>query len=231
MNSRVEAVARLEAELGHVFVDRSLLERALTHSSVGEGAKRVGDNERLEFLGDRILGLLVAERLIEANPEAPEGELSRLLHAVVRKEACAAVSRRLHVGPALRLAAGETKTGGRDKDTILGDACEALIAAVYLDAGLDKAREVFGPLFDEQIRAVGSVAKVNPKSALQEWAASKGLPPPAYAVVDRTGPDHAPTFTVEVRVEGLAPFAAQGRSRQEAEKAAATAMLDREGLL
>ncbi|MBC6980694.1 ribonuclease III [Caulobacter sp. 17J80-11] len=231
MSVRAKAVADLEQKLGHVFNDRDLLERALTHSSVGEGARRVIDYERLEFLGDRVLGLLAAERLIDAYPKAKEGELSPKLQALVNREACARAARRMGVGPALRLSPGETKTGGRDKDTILGDACEALMAAVYIDGGMEASRAMFGTFWADEFAHLDAPKVKDVKSRLQEWAQGKGRPLPTYEVVNREGPDHAPTFTVEVKVEGVKPERAAGRSRQEAEKAAATAMLEREGLL
>jgi ribonuclease-3 len=231
MSVRAKAVADLEQKLGHVFNDRDLLERALTHSSVGEGARRVIDYERLEFLGDRVLGLLAAERLIDAYPKAKEGELSPKLQALVNREACARAARRMGVGPALRLSPGETKTGGRDKDTILGDACEALMAAVYIDGGMEASRAMFGTFWADEFAHLDAPKVKDVKSRLQEWAQGKGRPLPTYEVVGREGPDHAPTFTVEVKVEGVKPERAAGRSRQEAEKAAATAMLEREGLL
>lgn len=231
MNARRGAVQALEARLGHAFSDPGLLERALTHPSVGEGGKAVPDYQRLEFLGDRVLGLLVAERLSADHPKADEGELSRRLHALVDRDSCARVARRLEVGPALRLSPGETKTGGRDKDGILADVTEALMAAVYLDGGLDAARALFQRIWAEELAGGGHPRHANPKSGLQEWAQGQGRPLPAYEVVGRSGPDHAPVFTVQVTVEGLEPLTARGRSRQEAEKAAATAMLSREGLI
>jgi ribonuclease-3 len=231
MNLRAEAVASLERRLGHSFQDRSLLERALTHSSVGHGAKAVEDYERLEFLGDRVLGLIVARDLFQRFPHSPEGELSSRLHALVSRDVCASVAERLGVPEALRLAAGETKAGGRYKKTILGDACEALIGAVYLDAGFERAHELFGPLWGEEMERLAPLAALNPKSRLQEWAASARRAPPAYAVVSREGPDHAPRFVVEARLEGFEPAQGEGGSRQDAEKAAAKSLLEREGLL
>ena len=226
---RDEAVAALEARLGHHFKDRELLERALTHASVGEGTRRVRDNERLEFLGDRVLGLLTAERLIELYPVAKEGELSPRLQALVNRTACARVARRLGLGPALRLSPGENKTGGRDKDTILGDACEALLGAVHLDAGLEASRRMFLTHWAEEFAALDEPRIQDPKSKLQEWSLASKRTLPIYRVLDRSGPDHAPAFVVEVLVNGLAPASAEGRSRQEAEKAAAMALLQREG--
>jgi ribonuclease III len=231
MNLRAEAVANLERRLGHSFSDRSLLERALTHSSVGHGARAVEDNERLEFLGDRVLGLIVANDLFRRFPEAPEGELSSRLHALVSRDVCALVAERLGVPEALRLAPGETKSGGRYKKTILGDACEALIGAVFLDAGFEAAHAIFGPLWAEEIERLAPLTVLNPKSRLQEWAAGAGRTPPIYAVVGREGPDHAPRFTVRVALAGFEPAQGEGGSRQDAEKATARALLEREGLL
>jgi ribonuclease-3 len=229
MSDRPQAVAALQGRLGYEFSDRELLERALTHASVGEGARRVRDNERLEFLGDRVLGLLAAERLAELYPVAREGELSPRLQALVNRTACARVARRLCLGPALRLSPGETKTGGREKETILGDACEALLGAVYLDGGLAAARDLFLREWCEEFAALDEPRIQDPKSRLQEWALQAKRTLPIYRVLDRTGPDHAPEFVVEVRVDGLPPATADGRSRQEAEKAAALALLQREG--
>ena len=231
MNVRRGAVEALQTRLGHVFSTPELLERALTHPSVGEGGKAVPDYQRLEFLGDRVLGLLVAERLSADFPKADEGELSRRRHALVDRDSCARVGRRLDIGPALRLSPGETKSGGRDKDGILADAVEAVMAAVFLEGGLDAARAVFDRIWAEELAGGGRPRVANPKSALQEWAQGQGRPLPVYEVVGRTGPDHAPKFSVRVTVEGVEPLTAQGRSRQEAEKAAATAMLSREGLI
>ncbi|MBX3476504.1 MAG: ribonuclease III [Brevundimonas sp.] len=232
---RAEAVAALARRMGHTFTDRALLERALTHSSVAEGAppgpRGPIDNERLEFLGDRVLGLLVADRLCRDNPLADEGRLSSALHALVDKTACARVGERLGVGEALRLSPGESKSGGRRKAGLIADAVEALLAAVWLDGGIDAARAVFDRAWAEELAAPPPAALANPKSALQEWAQARGRPLPTYAVVERTGSDHAPTFTISVSVEGVEPLTAQGRSRQEAEKAAATALLKREGVI
>ena len=234
MNARAAAVAALAERLGHDFADPALLERALTHSSVGDGAARPGrgparDNERLEFLGDRVLGLLTAERLLERFPDAAEGDLAPRLNLLVSREACARVARRLDLGPALRLAGGESKGGGRDKSSILAGACEAVIAAIYLDGGMVASGIFFdrwwAPEFDA-LPAEGKTLEV--KLALQQWAQKAGKPIPAYTVISREGPDHAPTFTVEVQVEGVAPAMGAGPSRQAAEKSAAQALWDRE---
>jgi ribonuclease-3 len=222
---RQAAVVALETAVGHIFADRQLLERALTHPSVGEGGKIVAHYERLEFLGDRVLNLCAAEALLALYPAAPEGELSPRLAALVNGRTCARVARRLGLGEALRLSAGESKTGGRDKDTILGDACEALMAAIYVDAGFEAARGFFDRAWADEFAAAGEARVREPKTELQEWAQGRGLPLPAYEILTRTGPDHAPVFTVQVRIEGFEPERGQGRSRQDAEKAAALAMI------
>ena len=223
---RKAAVAALEQSLGHIFADRELLERALTHSSAGDGAREIRHNERLEFLGDRVLNLLTAERLMELFPDAREGELTKRMHALISGDACARVAGRIGLSEALRLSGGESRRGGRANATILGDACEALLAALYRDAGLERAREVFGHIWAEEFDAGETYVGANPKSELQEWAAQQKHPAPAYDVVSRTGPAHAPTFEVELRVGDLGSVRAEGRSRQLAEKLAAEAFLN-----
>jgi len=223
---RKAAVAALERKLGYSFADRELLERALTHSSAGDGAKDISHNERLEFLGDRVVNLLTAERLMELYPEEREGELTKRMHALISGETCARVAERAGLSEALRLSGGESRRGGRANATILGDACEALIAALYRDAGLDRTREIFAGLWAEEFDAAQAYVGANPKSELQEWAAQQKLPVPAYEVVSRSGPAHAPTFEVELRVGELAPVRAEGRSRQAAEKLAAESFLE-----
>jgi len=224
MDRRAAAIADLEVSLGHVFHDRALLERALTHSSVGKGA---ADNERLEFLGDRVLALVIAETLLTREPDAEAGPLSKRLHVLVSRDACAEVGRALGIGPALRLPGGETRRGARDQTRFLADACEALIGALYLDAGPDVARERVLAAWSGMIESPHDERSANPKSRLQEWAAAAGRGAPAYRLVGREGPDHAPSFTVEVEIEGAAARASAG-SRQAAEKAAALALLERE---
>ncbi|RZJ43913.1 MAG: ribonuclease III [Brevundimonas sp.] len=234
---RAEAVSALTRNLGHDFRNASLLEQALTHASVGEGAERDArgrpflDNQRLEFLGDRVLGLLVADKLMRDFPEADEGDMSARLHALVDKAACARVADRLGVGPAMRLSPGEAKQGGRRREGVLGDAMEALLAAIWLDGGMDAARAVFDAAWAPEFAANPKRSLTNPKSALQEWALGQGRALPTYRIVERTGSDHAPTFTVEASVAGYPPLTARGRSRQDAEKAAATALLQREGVI
>ena len=230
MNRREVAVAELEGRIGHVFQDRELLERALTHASVGDGALKVRHYERLEFLGDRVLNLLAAERLMALNSEAREGEMSRLMASLVNYHACARVARRIGLPSALRMAHSASKIGARDKDTVLGDACEALIGAIYIDDGLEAARAFFLEFWAEEFERLDAPQIKDPKTQLQEWAQGRGLALPLYKVVGREGPDHAPSFTVSVSVGDYEPELAEGRSRQEAEKAAATVMLlKREG--
>jgi ribonuclease-3 len=228
-NARAAAVDALQARLDYRFKDADLLEQALTHSSVGDGARQAGDNERLEFLGDRVLGLLAAEHLTAMDPEAREGDLAPRLNALVSRAACARVARRMDLGPALRLSGAETKAGGRDKDSILAGACEAVMAALYQDAGLETARRIYQTFWREDVAALSAAPSKDSKTRLQEWAQGRGKPLPAYAVVGREGPEHAPSFTVSVVVDGTDPAEGRGSSRQAAEKAAAEALLQREG--
>ncbi|MDI7774376.1 ribonuclease III [Asticcacaulis sp. EMRT-3] len=229
-NNRLQAIDALQDKLGYRFRDGRMLELALTHASVAEGARKMADNERLEFLGDRVLGLMIAEALMEAFPDATEGDLSRRFHVLVSRETCADVARALDLGAAIRLAAGETKSGGRSNPTILGDACEALMAAVYCDGGYDTVVRIFKPLWVQALKDSGNVSRSNPKSFLQEWAVAKGLGAPVYRLVNRRGPDHAPVFTIEVVIDDIPAQPATGKSRQEAEKAAALRFIERENL-
>ena len=228
MSARAAAATALANRLGHAFRDPAHLERALTHASVGDGSRRVQDNEQLEFLGDRVLGLLTAERLIDADPKALEGDLAPRLNALVNRDTCASVGRRMELGPAMRLSGGETRSGGRDKDRILADAVEAVIAAVYVDAGLDAARVVYDRFWTPEYERLQSSRPKDPKTALQEWAQAGGRPLPTYAVVTREGVEHAPRFTVAAAVDGYAPALGEGGSRQAAEKDAASRLLTRE---
>ncbi len=230
MNARVAAVGDLEAALGYVFKDRDLLERALTHSSVGDGARPGRDNERLEFLGDRVLGLLTAERLIQQDPHASEGDLAPRLNALVNRGVCARVARRIGLGPALRLSPAETRSGGRDKDSILSGACEAVIAALYQDSGLDETRRIFLAIWADEFAGLDAPRPKDAKTLLQEWAQGQGLPLPTYRLLTREGLEHAPVFTFEVEVKGRVAAQGSGSSRQAAEKAAASALLGREGI-
>lgn len=223
MNRRAEAVARLEANLGHQFEDRELLERALTHASAR--GPRGEDNERLEFLGDRVLGLVIAAGLLAADGVVGVGDLTKRLHGLTNGAACARVAREIGVGEALRLPGGETRRGARELTTILGDACEALIAALYLDLGLDGAAKIVLRLWRPLLAEPHDADLVDPKTALQEWSVANGSGPPAYRVLERSGPAHAPRFRVEVSIEGAPPQSASAGAVRTAEKAAALALL------
>ncbi len=231
MNTRTAAVHALEQKLGYEFKDRALLERALTHASVGEGAAKVANNEVLEFVGDRVLGLLVAEGLAKRYPDASEGDLAPRLNGLVSRDTCARVAAALDVGPALRMSGSATKIGARERGSVLAGACEALIAAVYMDSDLDATRRVFIDLWRDAFDADGgSAQRRDPKTLLQEWAQGSGKPAPSYRVISQTGPDHAPQFVVEAQVEGYTATKGEGRSRRDAEKAAAQALLTQEGV-
>ena len=226
---RARKFKELETKLGYRFKDAAMLERALTHASVRGGKIDRGDNERLEFIGDRVLGLAVAEVLNGQHPDATEGELARLYNRLVRGEACAKVARNIGLGAHLILSESEADSGGREKTTILADAIEALLGAVFLDGGFEKSRTVVLKLWQEQSEQVPEAA-VDAKSELQEWAQGQGLLLPKYVVVSRKGPDHAPHFTAEVTITGKLPAQGEGASKRIAEQAAATALLEREGV-
>ena len=221
---------RLEARLGYRFADPDLLERALTHSSALAPSRRVERSyQRLEFLGDRVLGLVISDLLYRRDPRATEGDLSRALNSLVRKETCAQIARDLGLGTELILGDSEARTGGANKDAILGDVTEAVIGAMYLDGGLGQAYEAVERLFGAYFGHAGNV-RADPKTALQEWAQARGLEPPAYAEIERKGPDHAPEFTIAVRVAGYHELAATGSSKKLAEHKAAEAFLVRENV-
>ena len=228
MSSRHAAAAGLEQRIGHQFADRDLFERALTHASVGDGARKVRHNERLEFLGDRVLGLLTAEALTSRFPDEREGPLSNRYHSIVDRTACARAARRANLQDCLRHNAINPRKVSPQSDTALADAAEALLAAIYIDGGLEAARTMFQALWAEEIDASRPV-NANPKVTLQEWLLSKGRSAPTYEIVERTGPDHAPVFVVEARGD-FATVRGRGRSRQDAEKDAAQAALAQEGI-
>jgi ribonuclease-3 len=217
----------LEARIGHHFGDMGLIGAALTHVSGTSGPKRV-TYQRLEFLGDRVLGLVVSEMLYAAFPEAEEGELSRRLADLVRKESCAEVALEWGVHAHIRLGDSE-KSAGAVKTAILGDVCESIIGAVFLDAGYLAARDVVAKAFEPRMRVPRRPLR-DAKTALQEWAQSRGLPTPLYREVSRRGPDHAPEFTISVEVSGFAAAEAMGSSKRLAEQAAAGTFLSREGI-
>ncbi|WP_394342965.1 ribonuclease III [Paenirhodobacter hankyongi] len=210
--------------LGHRFAKPELLVRALTHSSIGSATRP--DNQRLEFLGDRVLGLSIAEALFKADRTASEGQLAPRFNALVRKETCADVARQIDLGAVLKLGRSEMMSGGRRKEALLGDAMEAVIAAVHLDAGFETARKLVLRLWGERVETVEEDAR-DAKTALQEWAQARGLPPPAYETVSRTGPDHAPVFTIEVHLASGESERAKAGSKRIAEQSAAKALLTR----
>ena len=216
-----------QERIGYRFANAGLLERALTHASHGDGRNRAGSNERLEFLGDRVLGLLAAERLFDEFEGLSEGGLAQRLNALVNREACARAARACDLGEALRLSPAEDRLGGRDKPSILADACEAVMGALYLDGGVGAARAFFERYWADQFKELGK-RPIDAKSQLQEWAASRRFPAPIYTVIDRHGPDHKPRFTVQVSVGELTPAKAEGGSKQDAQRCAAEALLARE---
>jgi ribonuclease III len=223
------ALADLETRLGYRFVDNELARRALSHISffsAGGLEGRLGSYERLEFLGDRVLGLVVAEMLYEAFPQATEGELSIRLAALVRRETCAEVAAEWDLGPHLSLGAGEAQAGGRKKATILADVCESLIGAIFLDGGFIAAREAIAGAWAPRMRAVLSPAR-DAKTLLQEWAQARSLGAPSYEEIGRSGPDHAPKFTVRVSLRGYEPEVGAASSKRAAEQAAAGAFMSR----
>ncbi|MDP4989827.1 MAG: ribonuclease III [Marivita lacus] len=212
----------LSERLGHRFERPELLVRAVTHSSRA-GANRE-DNQRLEFLGDRVLGLVMAEALLASDTGATEGQLAPRFNALVRKEACADVAREIDLGAALKLGRSEMLSGGRRKQALLGDAMEAVIAAVYLDAGFDAAKTLVLRLWGQRIGSVEDDAR-DAKTALQEWAQARTMPPPSYVELSRDGPDHAPVFVIEVRLADGQSAKAKAGSKRLAEQAAAKTLL------
>ncbi len=210
----------LQARIGYQFQDQRLLERALTHSSHADGTRPDQDNERLEFLGDRVLGLLTAEYLIESYPEEREGPLARGLNQLVNRKACAQVARACGLGEALRMSRSEAKSGGRDKTSILGDACEALLGAMYQDGGLPAVRAFYQRFWAD----IPVTLAADPKTELQEWVQGRGQEIPTYTLASRDGPDHEPVFTVSVTI-GTETYKGTGRNKQAAERKAAQAAL------
>ncbi|MBL6427397.1 MULTISPECIES: ribonuclease III [Maritimibacter] len=212
--------------IGHDFKRPELLIRALTHGSISSDTRP--DNQRLEFLGDRVLGLVMAEAMLAADKEASEGQLAPRFNALVRKEACADVARQVDLGAVLKLGRSEQMSGGRRKQALLGDAMEAVIAAVYLDAGFEAAREMIVRLWGDRIGAVEEDAR-DAKTALQEWAQARKMQPPTYVEIARDGPDHAPEFTIEAQLENGEAARAKANSKRAAEQDAARALLERLG--
>lgn len=226
---RTSDLSQLSTRLGHDFGKSATLRLALTHASARPGSKPNEDNERLEFLGDRVLGLAVAELLCERFPQASEGELARWFNHLVRTETCAEVGQVWNLGDFILMSGGEAGSGGRHKKTILANACEAVLGAIFADAGYDVARDVVREDWEPFLARLKEAAP-DAKSVLQEWAQGRQLPLPLYIEIAREGPDHAPRFTTEVRVEGIAPEPGEGCNKRQAEQSAALAMLIREGV-
>jgi len=216
-----DITAWVEAALGHRPKDRTLFERALTHSSA-----TAEDYERLEFLGDRVLGLVIARWLYELFPAEPEGKLSRRLNALVSGETCAEIARELDLGAQVRLGRQAREDGAADSDNVLGDVVESLIGALYLEAGLEAAAGFIRRAWGDRVSSRDKAPK-HPKSTLQEWAAANEKKPPLYELKHRSGPHHAPKFVVEVAINGVGTASAEGLSKQEAETAAAKALLEK----
>lgn len=221
LSAEIQAFA---GRLGHEFRRPELLVRALTHPSISTPTRP--DNQRLEFLGDRVLGLVMAEALLGADKGASEGQLAPRFNALVRKETCAEVARALGLGDVLRLGRSEMLSGGRRKEALLADAMEAVIAAVYRDSGFDAARTVVLRAWGGRIGTVAADSR-DAKTSLQEWAQARGLTPPEYVETAREGPPHQPLFTITARLSNGASEQAQAGSKRAAEQAAAAALLRR----
>jgi ribonuclease III len=223
-------IAELEDRIGYRFTEHAWLDRALTHSSaLGGGRDRGGSYQRLEFLGDHVLGLVISDMLFRAFPAATEGELSRRLAALVRKETCADVARSIDLGPVMRLGNSEIQAGGHRRTAILADVCEALIGAVFIDGGYAPAAALIERYWQERMIKPPRPLR-DPKTLLQEWAQARGMPAPSYREIERSGPDHSPEFRVAVELFERTPAEGIGRSKRAAEQAAAAAMLAREGV-
>ncbi len=212
----------LAETLGHAFSDRAPLDEALTHPSASSPARP--DNQRLEFLGDRVLGLVISEALLKKFPNAPEGQLAPRFNALVRRETLAAVAEDIDLGQHLRLGRSESLSGGRRKATLLADAMEAVIAALYLDGGLEVARKFIHRHWLARMDAAETLL-TDAKTAAQEWAQARGYAPPEYRLIAREGPDHAPVFTVEAHLATGQAGTGRAKSKKLAEQEAAAALL------
>lgn len=210
----------LEQKIGYRFRNAAYMEQALTHSSKSGSS----NNERLEFLGDRVLNLVMAHALYEQFPQENEGTLAKRHSALVQGRMLAAVGTKVHIGDYIILSDSERQSGGAENENIVSDAMEALLGAVFLDGGLDSARAMILRLWDNYILSPADLPQ-DPKTELQEWVQARGLPLPEYEIVSRSGPDHAPVFEIELRVQGYDPVLADGTSRRHAEKEAARRML------
>jgi len=223
------ALTDLQDRIGYSFENNALLEKAVIHASARERKRQAEDNERLEFLGDRVLGLTIAELLYHEYPAAPEGELARRFNRLVRKETCALVSQQMDLGHHLVLSQSEKSAGGTTNINILGDACEAVLGAVFIDGGYAGARDLILRYWRPLLLNADEIP-VDPKTALQEWAQGHQLKLPRYVEVSRSGPDHEPVFVMQVIVERIEPQQGSGSSKRLAEREAAAALLIREGV-
>lgn len=223
-----ETLEALEARIGYDFADRDLLREALTHmSATKEG--RGAHYQRLEFLGDRVLGIVIAALLFHIYPDAKEGELSKRFSEIVRKETCAEVALGWGVAPHIVFGHGIGRTAARANKSILGDVCEAIVGAVYVDGGHEAARGVIEAGFGDMVRATRTVPR-DPKTVLQEYLQGRGGSPPRYVLLERSGPEHAPLFKVGVAIEGMERIAGAGPSKRAAEQEGARAVLVHLGL-
>ena len=223
-----ESIRFFEQRLGYEFSDVSLLIEALTHSSIASESRK--DNQRLEFLGDRVLGLVMAEALLEIDQFASEGTLAPRFNALVRKEACAEVARYIDLGGVLKIGRSEMLSGGRRKDALLGDGMEAVIAAIYKDGGFEVAKRTITELWGDRIKNVKGDAR-DAKTMLQEWAQARGQNPPKYEIMSQSGPDHAPEFLVKVLLDSGETADATAGSKRQAEQMAAKSLLQTMGEL
>ena len=216
-------LAAFQGRIGHQFSKPELLVRSVTHSSMSSPTR--DDNQRLEFLGDRVLGLVMSQALLELDKSASEGQLAPRFNALVRKETCAEVAVDIDLGSVLKLGRSEMMSGGRRKLALLGDAMEAVIAAVYLDAGFDAAQAMILRLWGDRVTSVKADAR-DAKTSLQEWAQARGQTPPKYTQIARSGPDHAPVFTIEVTLASGQSDQATAGSKRTAEQMAAKSLLE-----
>ncbi|BAT60726.1 ribonuclease 3 [Variibacter gotjawalensis] len=228
MSRKATAARQLQTRIGYEFTQFELLERAVSHSTALSGGDKTGSYQRLEFLGDRVLGLAIASMLFEAFPDANEGDLSRRLAELVRAETCTEVAKAMEADQAIRLGTAKG-VKARLSPSIMADVAEAIIGAVYLDGGYAPAAALVQRYWAERVSDPAMPLR-DPKTTLQEWAQGGGLPMPVYTEVDRSGPDHNPRFTVEVAVARREPTQGTGKSKRAAEQAAALAMLAREGV-
>ncbi len=210
----------LETAIGHIFQNRDLLEAALTHSSTGKDT----NYERLEFLGDRVLGLVVSEILYEKYEDESEGDLAKRLASLVQGSWLAGIAGDLHLGDYMEFSAAERAAGGMVNENILADGIEALIGALYLDAGLKQCRAFIQTFWGDAFENMKAPPQ-HPKTAIQEWAQARGLPLPTYKITGQSGPDHAPVFEIRLKVQGYDDIIAEGKSRQQAEKNAAESFI------